>query len=355
VGGNSLIATGSTRNPVAWTTPTVSLTADDFWIVADGLRFTSKVAAVNVNGDPGVPFHTTLEITWTELGREIRFSIYLSSDSTSWWSDQMATYDAQTPYGSWLAYDGHFFKSAIGQAYRGDIDLTNDASEPIRGELHLHGLVLSTTLGGGAGTGDAGAIDENAACDSQRLTQTQATALFQDFVYRDIPTYNPVSVFSVEELQVPDAWEAMGVQLFTGGSVDDYGYVINTRPFVTLACRLYPLTKWSATGLLSAVLVGSTLYYTVHAGSGISYTELGRISLSVGGLQILQGADYGRPDGLNLYLRESAGQIVVELGSGMKFNWTSQGVFGWLKDDGPSLVVVDSAGQTIPPNATGAW
>jgi hypothetical protein len=151
VGGNSLIATGSTRNPVAWTTPTVSLTADDFWIVADGLRFTSKVAAVNVNGDPGVPFHTTLEITWTELGREIRFSIYLSSDSTSWWSDQMATYDAQTPYGSWLAYDGHFFKSAIGQAYRGDIDLTNDASEPIRGELHLHGLVLSTTLGGGVG------------------------------------------------------------------------------------------------------------------------------------------------------------------------------------------------------------
>ena len=151
VGGNSLIATGSTRNPVAWTTPTVSLTADDFWIVADGLRFTSKVAAVNVNSDPGVPFHTTLEITWTELGREMRFSIYLSSDSTSWWSDQMATYDAQTPYGSWLAYDGHFFKSAIGQAYRGDIDLTNDASEPIRGELHLHGLVLSTTLGGGAG------------------------------------------------------------------------------------------------------------------------------------------------------------------------------------------------------------
>jgi hypothetical protein len=151
VGGNSLIATGSTRNPVAWTTPTVSLTADDFWIVADGLRFTSKVAAVNVNSDPGVPFHTTLEITWTELGREMRFSIYLSSDSTSWWSDQMATYDAQTPYGSWLAYDGHFFKSAIGQAYRGDIDLTNDASESIRGELHLHGLVLSTTLGGGAG------------------------------------------------------------------------------------------------------------------------------------------------------------------------------------------------------------
>jgi hypothetical protein len=180
--------------------------------------------------------------------------------------------------------------------------------------------------------------------------------LFQDFVYRDIPTYNPVSVFSVEELQVPDAWEAMGVQLFTGGSVDDYGYVINTRPFVTLACRLYPLTKWSATGLLSAVLVGSTLYYTVHAGSGISYTELGRISLSGGGLQILQGADYGRPDGLNLYLRESGGQIVVDLGDGMKFNsWNALQVFGWLRDDGASLVVVDAAGTVIPYNGEGGW
>jgi len=181
-------------------------------------------------------------------------------------------------------------------------------------------------------------------------------ALFRDFVYQDIPTYNTDSVFSVEELQVPGAWDAMGIQLFSGGSVDDYGYVINTRPFVTLACKLYPLTKWSATGLLSAVLVDSRLYYTVRAGSGINYSELGRISLSDSGPQILKGADYGRPDPSNLYLRESAGRIVAELGFGMNFNsWTFEEVFGWLRDDGASLVIVDAAGTAIPYNGAGGW
>jgi hypothetical protein len=209
---------------------------------------------------------------------------------------------------------------------------------------------------GGAGIENDGATDASVDCDGQQLTQAQATTLFRDFVYRDIPTYNPVSEFSVEELQVPGAWEAMGIQLFSGGSPDDYGYVVNERPVVTRACKLYPLTKWSSERLLSAVLVGSTLYYTVQAGSGIMYSELGRISLSGGGLQILQGADYGRPDGLNLYLRESGGQIVVDLGDGMKFNsWSALQVFGWLRDDGASLVVVDAAGTVIPYNGVGGW
>lgn len=200
-----------------------------------------------------------------------------------------------------------------------------------------------------AGIADAGTADAGADCASQPLTQEQATALYRDFVN------DPVSVYSVEELQVPGAWEAMGIQLFSAGFVDPDGYVPYPRPFVTLSCKLYPLTQGSPTRLLSAVLVGSTLYYTVAAGSGINYTELGRISLSGGGLEVLQGADYGRPDPLNLYLRESGGQIVVELGDGMKFNsWTSQGVFGWLKDDGSTIVAVDSAGQ-IPPQGIGSW
>ena len=37
---------GLSPNPVAWHTPTVSLTADDFWIMADGQRYTSASAFV---------------------------------------------------------------------------------------------------------------------------------------------------------------------------------------------------------------------------------------------------------------------------------------------------------------------
>ena len=215
---------------------------------------------------------------------------------------------------------------------------------------------VSGPADGGASIENDGATDASADCDGRPLTQAQATTLFRDFVYRDIPTYNPVSEFSVEELQVPGAWEAMGIQLFSGGFPDDYGYVVNERPVVMRACKLYPLTKWSSERLLSAVLVGSTLYYTVQAGSGIMYSELGRISLSGGGLQILQGADYGRPDGLNLYLRASGGQIAVDLGTGMKFNsWSALQILGWLRDDGANIVVVDPAGAVIPYNGVGGW
>ena len=209
---------------------------------------------------------------------------------------------------------------------------------------------------GGAGIENDGATAASADCDGQPLRQSQAPTLFRDFVYHAVPTYNPASVFSVEEIRVPGAWEAMGIQLFSGGSVDDYGYVVNLRPVVTRACKLHPLTRLSSERLLSAVLVGSTLYFTLQAGSGINYSELGRISLSGGGLEILQGANYARADSSNLYLRESGGQIVVDLGDGMKFNsWTALQVFGWLRDDGANIVVVDAAGTVIPYQSVGGW
>jgi hypothetical protein len=139
---------GPSPNPVAWHTPTVSLTADDFWIMADGQRYTSASAIVNVHSDPGWATYTTLELIWTENGREMRMFIYFYANSTSWWSDEIRTYNGQTGYGDWLYYYGTFFASPVGSAYRGNIDITNIATDQFRGEIHMHGLVLSTTLSG---------------------------------------------------------------------------------------------------------------------------------------------------------------------------------------------------------------
>jgi hypothetical protein len=135
-------------NPVAWQTPTVSLAADDFWIVANGTRFESKGAAVDVHSDPGDPTYTTLELRWGENGREMRFFIYFyAPDATGWFSNEMRTYN-NAPVSDWLMYRGTFFLSPIGSAFHGDLDLTNSPSDAIRGELHLHGLRLSTALTG---------------------------------------------------------------------------------------------------------------------------------------------------------------------------------------------------------------
>jgi hypothetical protein len=138
----------STPNPVAWQTATVALTAHDFWIVADGQSFTAKSDAVDVHSDLGNPTYTTLELIWNENQREMRFFIYFSADATGWWSNEMRTYNAQSP-GDWLYYDGTFFGSPIGTAFQGDVDLTNASTDSLRGALHLRGLALSTTLTGG--------------------------------------------------------------------------------------------------------------------------------------------------------------------------------------------------------------
>jgi len=135
--------------PVAWHTSTVSLQADAFWILADGQCYTSKNAVVQVHSDPGWPTYTTLELIWTELGREMRFFIYFKANTSNWWSEEMRTYDGQQPYSDWLYYYGGFFQSPIGQAFRGDVDLSNAAQDAIRGRLHLGGLTLTTTLKGG--------------------------------------------------------------------------------------------------------------------------------------------------------------------------------------------------------------
>jgi len=202
----------------------------------------------------------------------------------------------------------------------------------------------------GAGMEDSRVFDALSGRDAKPLTVTEATALYQDSVN------NPGTVYSLEELQVPGAWDAMGIQLFSVGFLDDSGYVINVGPYVAFAGKLYPVTKYGgSTEFLSAVVLGDRLYFTMRAGSGISYSELGKIWVSDAGLQVMQSANYVSSS--DLYLHESEGQIVVEMGGrGSTFNsWTSPGVFGWLRDDGTRVVAVDAAGAVIPYRFEGAW
>lgn len=124
------------------------MAADDFWIVANGTRFEGKDPAIDVHSDPGDPTYTSLELRWEEHGREMRFFIYLyAPDATGWFSNEMRTYNNEA-VSDWLTYRGTFFLSPIGSAFHGDLDLTNSPSDATRGELHLHGLTLTTTLTG---------------------------------------------------------------------------------------------------------------------------------------------------------------------------------------------------------------
>ena len=127
---------------IHWSTPFASLEASALWIETGGQRFTGS-SAVGIHSDPGNATYRTLEMSWAEHGVEMRLFIYFAANSANWWVSEMRTYDGRSP-GNWAYYDGPFFRTPIGQAFRGNVDLVSDKTDTIPGHLHVDGLVLSS-------------------------------------------------------------------------------------------------------------------------------------------------------------------------------------------------------------------
>jgi hypothetical protein len=121
-----------------WATPTVTLdaasveviTSDRTWVPTDDLV---------VVGDPGRPNEsTTLELTWHDDGIEQRVFLYFASDGVDWWVREIRTYDGQVD-GEWVepSAQGEYFRSPLGSAFVGDLDLPN---------LQIKGMTLEAFL-----------------------------------------------------------------------------------------------------------------------------------------------------------------------------------------------------------------
>jgi hypothetical protein len=131
---------GSQLNPVSWNYQVVSLTADDFYIEAAGVKYLANVSNVFVDGSS-----STLELEWIEHETDMRLYIYFATDSANWWSYAIRTYDGAMNDGTrWIYYSGEFFKSALGTQFQGDVDLTSSGSDNgVVGRLHFKNLRLS--------------------------------------------------------------------------------------------------------------------------------------------------------------------------------------------------------------------
>lgn len=102
-------------------TPNVLLSADAVEVIDNGHVF-KPAGDVDVQGDPGWSEYTTLEITWSESGREQRIYVYFASDGISWWASEIRAYN-----GNWIEpiANGEFFRSPLGVAHKGDLTLPN--------------------------------------------------------------------------------------------------------------------------------------------------------------------------------------------------------------------------------------
>ena len=115
-------------------TPTVVMDADSVEVITTDRTWTPTADLV-VEGDPGMPNeYTTLELTWHDGGIEQRIHVYFTSDGVDWWANEIRTFDGQ-PQPEWVepVALGEFFRSPLGTAFVGDLDLPN---------LRIHGMTL---------------------------------------------------------------------------------------------------------------------------------------------------------------------------------------------------------------------
>lgn len=102
----------SSVNKITWSTPQVSLGADNFYIMVNGKKFLGSTN-VSLHSDPGNSKYTTLEAIWQENGVEMRMNMYFSYEEGKFWKlTELRTYNGRTP-GDWIYYNP---KDSHGQA-----------------------------------------------------------------------------------------------------------------------------------------------------------------------------------------------------------------------------------------------
>ena len=152
-----------TANAVNWTTPTVALSAHNFYIIANGQLFTAQNASnFTLTSDPGSATYTTLEATWMENGTEMRLFIYFGADSTNWWIKEMRTYNGNQPgdwfyYGTFSDVDNRYHfpndTNTLGSALPNGQSVTYTPASPLNNaQVHFDNVTLRAFINLGSNT-----------------------------------------------------------------------------------------------------------------------------------------------------------------------------------------------------------
>jgi hypothetical protein len=187
----------------------VALTADDFRLGVNDLEFGVDVQPTRLTSDPGDRNYWTLEVEWTEHEVEQRLNMYFGSDGTDWWVDEIRTYDGYDP-GEWVYAYGPFFKSPLGEAFEGDVQVDllgtgrpDDRENLVPAVLSFTGLRLAVSPGTedlGLGLGETTPAASPTAAEKRQAKKDAAVerALFAAFRQ---PADGPAICRTVEEAQ----------------------------------------------------------------------------------------------------------------------------------------------------------
>ena len=205
--------------------------------------------------------------------------------------------------------------------------------------------------GATAGSGDAGIT--GGACSETRVDASQATAAYTAYAFRVNPDLNPLATFTAEELNVPGLWEALQGQLFAGNwAVDTTSF--QECSFLYRHCEVTVVVdgKVMFGQIVSGVVANGALYYSWQFGSGLYYSNIGKVAADGSALVQTVGPSYMLGSPPPLVLEADATEVLVYRAMTDVFNvWSTKALFGTLKDYGDRLAIVDSTGQEIPGRA----
>lgn len=115
--GEPIPTSPPTVTPINWSVGTISITADNFYIISNGKRYDGN-SNINVNPGPSGPAAQGIEIASNQYGDELKLQIMFRKDPNNytWWADHIAFINSN--YASYVSsYDGTFFRSLLGQPF----------------------------------------------------------------------------------------------------------------------------------------------------------------------------------------------------------------------------------------------
>jgi hypothetical protein len=140
---------------INWSTPHVSLVAEDLTIIANGKTFKGipdQGTHVKVTSDPGNREYTTLEAIWREQGVEMRLFMYFyatnvvpsgfSGNGPYWGTSEIRTYNGNDP-GDWIYYTN---RTVMGRVGSPGPDAISFASTSGSGQLTIKDMKLQAFL-----------------------------------------------------------------------------------------------------------------------------------------------------------------------------------------------------------------
>jgi hypothetical protein len=191
-----------------------------------------------------------------------------------------------------------------------------------------------------------------ATCSNARIDASAAAALYTEYAFRVQPSLNPLVTFTAEEKNVAGLWEGLQAQLFNGKGYSSDQTLWRECYFLYRDCQITVAADDCSFGVLtSGVVANGAFYYSWNQGSGIFYSNLGKLVPNGTSLVKTVSAAYNNstmsPPGLVLGV--SGLNLAVYRAASLAFNvWSNAELIGTLADLGDRLAILDSSSQEIP-------